>query len=299
MSISIGNSRNKQVHLRFIDSLQFMSDSLESLVENINNFYHLESAIRNENINLLKKKGIYPYDYMNSWDKFNETKLPSESLFFSKLNNEHISDKDYEHAINILNRFKINNLGDYHDLYLKTDVLLADVFENFRKMCLNYYKLYAAHYFSAPGLAWDAALKKSGITLELFTDPDMYLFAEKGIRGGISVLSNIYSKANNKYMGQKYNKNKKSKYIMYLDANNLYGYAMSQSLPTGNFKFIDPTNFDTNKINENKKYGYMFEVDLEYPHELHDSHSDYPLAPERLLVDNNMLSEYSKILKIN
>ena len=81
---------------------------------------------------------------------------------------------------------------------------------------------------------------------------------------------------------------------MYLDANNLYGYAMSQSLPTGNFKFID-----LNKINENDKYGYMLKVDLEYPHELHDSHSDYPLAPKRLLVDNNMLSEYSKILKIN
>ena len=125
----------------------------------------------------------------------------------------------------------------------------------------------------------------------------MYLFAEKGIRGGISVISNRYSKANKKYMGQKYNKNKKSKYIMYFEANNLYGYAMSQSLPTGNFKFLDPINFDINKINENGKYGYMLEVDLEYPHELHDSHSDYPLAPERLLVDNNMLSQYSKEIK--
>ena len=190
------------------------------------------------------------------------------------------------------------NLGEYHDLYLKTDVLLlADIFKNFRKMCLDYYKLDAAHYFSEPGLAWDAALKKSGITLELFTDLDMYLFAEKGIRGGISVISNRYCKANNKYMGQKYNKNKKSKYITYLDANNLYGYTMSQSLPTGNFKFLDPINFDINKINENDKYGYMLEVDLEYPHELNDSHSDYPLAPERLLVDNNMLSQHSKEIK--
>ena len=210
ISISIGNSRNKQVYLRFIDSLQFMSDSLESLVKNINNIYHLKSDIINENINLLKQKGIYPYDYMNSWDKFNETKLPPKSLFLGKLNNEHISDKDYEHAKNIWSKFKINNLGDYHDLYLKTDVLLlADVFENFRKICLNYYKLDAAHYFSAQGLAWDTALKKSRVTLELFTDPDLYLFAEKGIRGGISVISNRYSKANNKYMGQKYNKNKK------------------------------------------------------------------------------------------
>ena len=160
MSISIGNSRNKQVYLKFMDSLQFMSDSLESLVKNIINFYHLETDIKNENVNLLKQKGIYPNDYMNSWDKFNETKLPPKSLFFSKLNNEHISDKDYEQAQNIWNKFNIMNLGEYHDLYLKTDVLLlADVFENFRKMCLDYYKLDAAHYFSAPGLAWDAALK--------------------------------------------------------------------------------------------------------------------------------------------
>ena len=154
MSISIGNNRNKQVFLRFIDSVQFMSDSLESIVKNFNNFYHLETDIKNENINLLKQKGMYPYDYMNSWDKLNETKLPPKSLFFSKLNNEHISDKDYEHAQNIWNKFKIMNLGEYHDLYLKTDVLLlANVFENFIKMCLDYYKLDAVHYFIAPGLA--------------------------------------------------------------------------------------------------------------------------------------------------
>ena len=150
MSISIGNSRNKQVYLRFIDSLQFMSGSSESLVKNIHNFYHSESDIKNENINLLKQKRIYLYDYMNSWDKFDDIKLPPKSLFFSKLNNEYISDKDYEHAKNIWNKFEINNLSDHHDLYLKTGVLLlAYVFENFWKMCLDYYKLDAAHYFSA------------------------------------------------------------------------------------------------------------------------------------------------------
>ena len=107
MSISIGNSKNKQVYLRFIDSLQFMGDRIENLVKNINNFYHLETDIKNKNINLLKQKGIHPYDYMNSWDKFNETKLPPKSLFFSKLNNEHILVKDYEHAQNIWNKFNI------------------------------------------------------------------------------------------------------------------------------------------------------------------------------------------------
>ena len=131
------------------------------------------------------------------------------------------------------------------------------------------------HIISQHQFSMGRSIKKSGITLELFTDPDMYLFAEKGIRGGISVISNRYSKANNKYMGQKYDKNKKSKYIMYLDAKNLYGYAMSQSLPARSFKFLDPINFDISKINENDKYGYLLKLDLEYPHELHDSHSDY------------------------
>ena len=122
MSITIGNSRNKQVYLRFIDSLKFMNDSLEPLVKN-NKIFYLESDIKNDNINLLKQKGIYPYDYMNSWEKFNETKLPPKSLFFSKFNNEHISDKNDEYAKNIWNKFEVNNLGEYHDLYLKTDVL--------------------------------------------------------------------------------------------------------------------------------------------------------------------------------
>ena len=190
--------------------------------------------------------------------QINETMLPPKSSFFSKLNNEHISDINFKHAKKIWKKFNLNNLGEYHDLYLKTNVLLsADVFENFRKMCLDHYKLDAAHYFSAPGLAWDAALKKSGVTLELFTDPDMHLFTEKRFRGGISVISNRYSKANNIYMGKKCNKNKKSKYIMYLDANNLYEHAVSQPLPVRNFKFIDPTNFNITKIKENDKYGYI------------------------------------------
>ncbi len=290
MSLTIGR-------FRFIDSLQFMNSSLDNLVKNTTNFYHLESEMK-DNIDLLKRKGIYPYDYMNSWDRFNETKLPEKTLFFSKLNNEHISIEDYEHAQTVWNTFKISNLGEYHDLYLKTDVLLlADVFENFRNLCLDYYKLDAAHYFSAPALAWDSALKMTKVKLELFTNPDMHLFIEKGLRGGISVISGRYSKANNKYMDDNYDPNETSKYITYLDANNLYGWAMSQYLPTHNFKWIDTNNFNVNEISDDYKYGYIMEVDLEYPIELHDSHSDYPLAPERILIKNDMLSMYSTEIK--
>ena len=126
----------------------------------------------------------------------------------------------------------------------------------------------------------------------------MYAFVyRKGLRGGISVICNRYIKANNKYIGDDYNPNEKSKFIMYLDANSLYDWSMTQYLPTGKFKFIYTENFDVSKVKDDDKYGYILEVDFEYPHELHNSHSDYPLAPERLIINNNMLSNYSKDLK--
>ena len=137
----------------------------------------------------------------------------------------------------------------------------------------------------------------SCVTLELLADPDMHLFIEKGLKGGISVICNKYSNANNKYIGDEYNPNEKSTFIIYLDANNLYGWSMTQYLPTGKLKFINTKNFDVSKVKDDDKYGYILEVDLECPHELHNSHSDYPLAPERLKINSNMLNNYSKDLK--
>ena len=168
--------------------------TLDRLVKNTKNFYHLESEI-NSNNNLVKNKGVYPYDYMDSRDRFNETQLPHQSLLFSKLINEHICDAKYKHAKNIWVTFNIQNLGEYHDLYLKTGVLfIADVFKNYRNSCLDYYKLDPAHYFSASGLFCDTALKNSRVTLKLFTDPDIHLFVEEGLRSGISVRCNRYRK---------------------------------------------------------------------------------------------------------
>ena len=144
------------------------------------------------------RKGVYPYQYIDSFEKFNETELPPIEKFYSSLNDESIKQTDYEHAQKVWNAFNCKTIGDYHDLYLKTDVvLLADVFQNFRKVCMNAYKLDPLHYYTAPGLSWDALLKLTKIDLELLTDIDQHLFIEKGMRGGISMVSKRHAKANN------------------------------------------------------------------------------------------------------
>ena len=132
---------------------------------------------------LLTRKGIYPYEYMSSWDKFEESQLPPIEAFYSNLNMSNVSKNDYEHAQRVWGTFSIHNLGEYHDLYLRTDViLLANVFEAFRDTCLEHYGLDPAHFYTSPGLAWKACLKKMGVRLELLTDPDMLLMLEHGIR---------------------------------------------------------------------------------------------------------------------
>ena len=187
-------------------------------------------------LELPKQKGVYPYEYMDSFKKFSEDKLPDRCEFYSSLKDESINEEDYLHAINIWNVFKMNAMGDYHNLYLKTNILpLADVFEKFTDTCLEYYGLDPCHYFSSPGLSWDAMLKMTEIELELISDIGMHLFIEKGIRGGISYIAERYSKANNKYM-RSYDVNKPSKFIVYLDAYNSYGWAMIQYLPYSVFK---------------------------------------------------------------
>ena len=269
--------------IRFIDSFKFMPTSLDSLVNNLPEeaFNNLERYYTDDELSLVKRKGVYPYEYMDSLERFKENKLPPKEVFYSRLTGEGVSNEDYEHAKNVWDVFEMKNLQDYHDLYNETDVLLlADVFENFRNICMENYKLDPAHYFTAPGLTWDACLKITGVNLELLSDIDMLLMIEKGIRGGISMISTRYGKANNKYMGKSFNEKEPSKYIQYLDANNLYGWAMSKPLPTHGFKWMKVDELETWEL-----HSCILEVDLEYPKSLHDLHSDYPLGPEQIEVN--------------
>ena len=278
----------KKFEIRFIDSFKFLQTSLANLVSNLNpsDFKNLNRVI-NHNVSLLTRKGVYPYDYVTSINKLKETKLPSKEGFYSKLHDEEISDEDYEHALKVWNTFNCQTIQDYHELYLKTDVLLlADVFENFRKTCLKQYKLDPCHYYTAPGLVWDACFKETKQEIELLKDYDMLMLFEQGKRGGISHISKRYAEANNKYM-KDFDESKPSTFIQYLDANNLYGWAMTQKLPTHGFKWVDVDIPKVQKLLEKKdtNQGFIFEVDLDYPSTLWKTHNDYPLAPERIKID--------------
>ena len=273
--------------IRFIDSLKFQQASLSHLVSNLQTTDFINTRRKfKENTELLTRKGVYPYDYVSNLSKLSETQLPPKEEFYSKLNDENISEEDFYHAIRVWSVFNCKTIRDYHDLYLKSDVLLlADVFENFRKTCMKHYNLDPAYYYTSPGLAWDACLKTTGQQLQLLDDYDMLMMFERGIRGGITHISKRYAEANNKYM-KTYDPQKTSTYIQYLDANNLYGWAMSQPLPTHGFKWVE--NISKEKvldILEQGGLGYIFDVDLEYPKHLWKLHNDYPLAPEPIKVD--------------
>ena len=279
--------------------MNFLLSSLDKLVKGIDEFPIMKKLMPEENKRrLLLKKGIYPYEYMDTFERFSETQLPEKEKFYSSLSGKGITDEDYAHAKQVWEAFGCRNLGDYHDLYVATDtLLLADVFENFRKVCKERYGLDPAHYYTAPGLSWDALLKKTGVELELMTDLDMHLFIERGMRGGISMASKRYAKANNPRV-EGYDPTQPTNYITYLGANNLYGWAMSQPLPKKNFhwKRVMPTEEQIMKMKWNSKKGWILEVDLEYPAELHDAQNDYPLAPEKKAIKPEQMSGYQRRL---
>ena len=290
-------------HLVFKDSFQFLSSSLASLTANLlssgkDAFVQMRKGFEkydDTKFDLLLRKGVYPYDYMDSEERFKETTLPKREDFFSRLYQQECSQKDHDHALNVWNEFKCESFLDYHNLYLKCDVLqLADVFESFRNTAMREYKLDPAHYVSAPHLSWDAMLLSTGCQLDLLSDDAMYTMIHENIRGGVAMISKRHGIANNKYMNKHYKPNEPSKYLLYVDANNLYGWAMSQYLPNSHFEWLDEAEYSQIDWLAQEKIqvrGYIVECDLEYPEELHDTHSDYPMAPERMIVETELLSE--------
>ena len=273
-------------NLVFINSMLFMNSSLDKLVKDLSDKYfkYLSKIYSSEKLELVKKKSVYPCEYMNSFKKFKESELPDTDKFFSSLKDCGISEKEYQRALDVWKVFEIKTLGQYHDLYLKTDVLLLwDVSKKFISVCLKDYGLDPSHYITSPRLSWDSMLKMIGIHLEKRHDIDVHLFLEKGMRGGISYISKRYSKRDDNTT------------ILYLDANNLYGWAMIQDLPISNFKFLsqkEVNNFNLHCISENSQICYILECDLKYPKKLHNLHSDYPLCLEKIEISSDMLSNY-------
>ena len=263
-----------------------MSSSLDSLAKNISNLREISKFFPSQHLPLLSRKGVFPYDFVSSWEKLNVDSLPPKEAFHNKLTQSDITDEDYKHAQNVWNTFQCKTLGDYSDIYLKTDVLLlADVFETFRDVTIKTHKLDPCHYYTLPSLSWDAMLRFTGVELELLQDYEQVLMIENGIRGGICQVSHRYLKANNKYLAD-YDPNKESTFISYQDCNNLYGYAMVQPLPYGNFEWISVNNFEVLTVPDDGENGYILDVDVEYPSELHQLHNDLPFLPENIKIGN-------------
>ena len=318
VSMELGGEEvdGRTVHkLHFKDSLQFLSSSLNKLVDNLAakavggqslqklfvnlyaNFKKKWGHLPEDAFQMLTRKGVYPYQYMDSFEKFKETELPPREEFYDDLGKTEISDIDYAYIQNLWETFGLKTLGDLHNLYMETDVLLlADVFESFRTWAMKKYRLDPAHFRTAPSLSWTAALLYTGVTLEIPTDPDMHLFFDKGLTGGASEVKNQYARANVENFSH-FEKEVMRAYIMMFDANNQYGWAMSQYLPTGDFEWMEEKTLDEwmeflNSQNIEQSKGYFFEVDLEYPKELHDTHDQYPLAPEHVEIKKSLLSKH-------
>ena len=292
LTFSIGD-----VH--FKDSFQFLGESLATLVKNLNTkgpeyFKNVNKFIVNPNKRkMLKQKGVFPYNYFTDITVLSEKSLPLIEAFYNDLSGTPISKEDYKFAHQVWKQFHCKTFCDYLEIYLLADVLLlADVFENFRSNCLKDYSIDPVYYFSAPHFTFDAFLFKSQVVLQLFTDVNHYLFVMKGIRGGLSMVSKRYAKANNEYVGN-FNPGKIRTFLIDFDANNLYGKAMKDFLPHSGFRWMTDQELSLEYIlglPPQGEIGCIVQCDMTYPPELFATHSDYPLAPVKKRVHYKELS---------
>ncbi|KAE9522671.1 hypothetical protein AGLY_016944 [Aphis glycines] len=261
-------SFSKEVALRFsikfVDTFRFMASSLSELAENLledkSRFKETLKLFSNKTLDLVTRKGVFPYEYIDNWSKLNETRLPLKSAFYNSLKDEEINNNDYSHAKKIWKVFNIKTLGEYSDLYLKTDVaILTDVFENFRDLCLSTLSLDPAHYMTAPGFAFDCMLKYTKVKLEKLTDYNMLLYFESSIKGvSVNQLKDM--------LKQTYQTLK----------------SMLTELPFKDFEWVDDLNIDVTKIPDDSEVGYILEVDIDYPQYLHEKHNDFPNVRTRV-----------------
>ena len=325
---SISWTISKNTKIVFKDSFQFLATSLSKLVSNLKekttDIEELKKKFPNlletfpflkkneEKFNLLTQKGIFPYSWFSCDQKFKVKKLPKIEEFYDELNKVKCEISDYERANLIWSDFNCKSFKHYHDLYLKTDVcLLADIFENFRNIAFENYGLDVVHFITLPSYADSALYKFYGGEIELITDEDMLLMIESGIRGGVSTISGRYSQANNFTLPThqeaemmrfttgidviNYDEDEEKKWLLYIDANNLYGYGLSSKLPIGDYQWEKTKKMTDDFImsySQENERGYILEVDLDYPKEIHDLHTDYPLAVEKIKIDR-----YSKHVK--
>jgi len=277
--------RKRGIWLRFLDACRFLQSSLDAVVKTLRkeDFEILPSFFQGRQLELLMKKGVFPYEYMDSWERLQDSTLPPKEKFYSSLTESGITDEEYARACEVWNSFSIHSLGDYMELYLQTDtLLLSEVFESFRREFLaSEYGIDPAYHYTIPGLAYDGMLKISRTKLELLTDFDMLLMIERGIRGGLCQV------------GKRHAVSDARNALCHLDANNLYGGASTDFLPSGGFVWIEPTEVDILSVPSTSDFGYICEVDIEIPKTLHDYFNDYPPLPEKLTPPG---SKFQKLL---
>lgn len=335
--------RKRAIKLQFLDSYRMLPSSLDELASNllksngIESFKNFRKYLKNgaeqvllwsEKITEIKKKtilkpnydvefkeeeqtfviprlkGVYPYEFTDSWEKFEHSEILTREDFYDSLNKKEISEQAYQQYLKVWQAIPIKTLGYYSDLYLWTDiVVLADVFETFRDTCLNSYQLDPVYYYTSPGLFWESMLKQTKVELELLTDYNMILMVENGIRGGVSsILGDRYVNVENKnyITNPELSKDDENQeWLLYVDANNLYGKSMAQKLPQKDFKWLDEkdiTDLDykirNQQINGDETTGYILKVDLKVPKS--EEFHNFPLAPEKKTVSYEELSEYSR-----
>lgn len=289
------------MHIIFKDSYQFLSASLEKLVSMLEECDFVHSKLLGYPYSFIKSKGVFPYNYFDSTDKLKLTHLPSQASFYDELRQESLSDEDYDRAQNAWVNLGCQTFEDYMLSYLKMDVYqLADIFEKFRTTCLKQDQIDPVYYPTLPSMSWDLAFKSTRAKVDLLSDMEMYDFFDSGIRGGMTFVNKHYLTVNSPRVPDKYNPQACSEDLLYVDANNLYGNALSMKLPLRDFEWVKETvelerlKTELPVLDLEGDTGYVFEVDLEYPQDIHNSTIDFPLAPERMTVIPDMLTTFMK-----